>query len=309
MEDRTERLSGQIPPQRVLLATDGSDDAALASRAAADICQTTGARLHVAHAWQTLPAAHMRSFVRSGLKQMAQEKLDAEVEKLQSAGISGVEPHLLEGKPAEEVLDLAEEVDAGLIVLGSRGLGPVERLALGSVSEEIIHHATRPVLLLRGGESSWPPERVIFTDDGSDAARAAQELAAHLCGGRGAPGLARGLMVRACPKLPEFDAQEREYDARAADDELRRQEQSLMQRAEELLVEFGERPKVKLKVGDAAAEILEAASQEAPRSTLIVAGSRGLGRIGRMRLGSVSTKLLHAAPGPVLIHPTLPQRP
>ena len=304
MEGRTERLSGQIPPQRVLLATDGSEDAALAARAAADICRSTGARLHVAHAWQTLPAAHMRSFVRSGLKHIAQERLDAEVRKLQDAGISGVEPHLLEGKAAEEILDLAEEVDAGLIVLGSRGLGPVERLALGSVSEEVVHHATRPVLLLRGSDSSWPPERVIFTDDGSDASRAAQDLAANLCGKRGA----RGVMVRACPELPEFDAKERAYDARATDDELRRHEQSLLDRAEQLQSGFGEQPKVRLNVGDAAAEILRAASHESPQNTLIVAGSRGLGRIGRMRLGSVSTKLLHAALGPILIHPPLPER-
>lgn len=304
MEDRADRLSRQVSPRRVLLATDGSPDAALASRAAADICQKTGASLHVAHAWQTLPAAHMRSFVRSGLKSMARERLDAEVEKLQSAGISGIESHLLEGKAAEKVLDLAEEVDAGLLVLGSRGLGPVERLALGSVSEEVVHHATRPVLLLRGSDSAWPPERVIFTDDGSDAARAAQELAASLCGGREA----HGLIVRARPELPEFDAKERAYDARAADDELRRQEQSLLERAEELRAGFGGRPKVKLSVGDAAAEILEAAAQESPQSTLIVAGSRGLGRIGRMRLGSVSTKLLHAAHGPILIHPPLTER-
>lgn len=298
-----EQFSERVPPQRVLLATDGSVDAALASRAAADICQKIGARLHVAHAWQTLPAAHMRSFVRSGLESMAREKLDAEVRKIVDTRIS-VEAHLLEGKAAEEVLDLAEQIDAGLIVLGGRGLGPVERLALGSVSEEIIHHATRPVLLLRGGASAWPPGRVIFTDDGSGAARAAQDLAVHLCGGRGAS----GLVVRACPKLPEFDAKERAYDARAADDELRKHEQSLMDRANELQDGFGERPKVRLDVGDAAAEILQAASHESPQNTLITAGSRGLGRIGRMRLGSVSTKLLHAALGPILIHPPLPER-
>ena len=56
-------------------------------------------------------------------------------------------------------------------------------------------------------------------------------------------------------------------------------------------------------VGEAAATLLEAAEEDSPERTLLAVGSRDLGAIGRMRLGSVSTKVVHAAKGPVLVHP------
>jgi nucleotide-binding universal stress UspA family protein len=55
--------------------------------------------------------------------------------------------------------------------------------------------------------------------------------------------------------------------------------------------------------GDAVAAILEAAGEDDERRTLVAVGSRGLGMIGRARLGSVSTKILRTAAGPVLVRP------
>lgn len=287
------------PLEKVLLATDGSEDAALAAEAAAGICQKSGARLYVVHVWQTVPSAHMKTFVRSEFERLAREKLDAEVQKLQSMGISRVEPYLLEGKPADRILDLAEELDAGLIVLGSRGLGTVKRLALGSVAEGVIHHASRPVLVLRGDESSWPPARAVFADDGSQASREACEVAASLCAGHGV----EGLIVRAYPRLPEMDAEGRKSDARLVEDDMRLQERTLMERAGKLEATLGSRPKLRLATGDATSCILQAAEEENPERTLVAVGSRGLGTVGRMRLGSVSSKTLRTAQGPVLVHP------
>lgn len=171
--------------------------------------------------------------------------------------------------------------------------------ALGSVSETVIHHSRWPVLVLRGGEDSWPPERVIFGDDGSEAARAAGDLGASLCGRRGA----QALVLHAYPRLPEVDAEGRGFDPRLVDDELRRAENDLQERSRELESRLGSRPKARLVGGDAAASLMEAAEADAPERTLLAVGSRDLGAIGRMRLGSVSTKVVHAAKGPVLVHP------
>ena len=52
--------------RKVLLATDGSKDAALAARAAADVCEGTGAELHVVHVWFNVLTARLRPFMRSG---------------------------------------------------------------------------------------------------------------------------------------------------------------------------------------------------------------------------------------------------
>lgn len=286
-------------PEKVLLATDGSKDAALAARAAAYVCEEIGARLHVVHVWFNLPTARLRPFMRAELKKRGNELLGEGVKRVEDSGGHVTEAHLIEGRAADEILDLAGRIEADLVVIGSRGLGPVGRIALGSVSEAVMHHSRCPVLLLRGGEDSWPPERVIFADDGSEASRAAGDLGASLCAHHGA----RAQVLHAYPRLPEVDAEGREFNPRIVDDELRRAENSLLERSRELESLLGSRPKTRLVVGDAAACLLEAAEEEAPERTLLAVGSRGLGAIGRMRLGSVSTKVVHAAHGPVLVHP------
>jgi nucleotide-binding universal stress UspA family protein len=191
---------------------------------------------------------------------------------------------------------VAEELQTDLIVMGSRGLGPVKRVVLGSVSEGVVHHATRPVLVLRGG--GWPPERVVIGDDGSEAAEGAGELAAGIGRLLGAT----VILVRSYPKLPEVDIEGREFDARMVDDELRREERKLSERATRIQETRGVRPALRLSAGDPAARILEAAEEDAPEKTLIAVGSRGSRPRQRMRLDSVSIKILRAAEGPVLIY-------
>jgi nucleotide-binding universal stress UspA family protein len=289
-------------PEKVLLATDASKDAVLAARTAVDVCQRTGAKLHVVHAWHSAPTARLRPFMQRELKKLGNELLEEGVKGVEDSGGIVAGAHLVEGRAADEILDLAGQIGVGLIVMGSRGLGPVGRIALGSVSEAVIHHSRWPVLMLRGGENAWPPERVIFGDDGSEAARAAGDLGATLCGHHGA----RALVLHAYPRLPEMDAEGRRSNPRIVDDELRRAEKALLERSRELESLLGSRPKIRLVVGDAAASLLEAAEEDAPGRTLLAVGSRNLGAIRRMRLGSVSTKVVHAAKGPVLVH--LPPR-
>jgi nucleotide-binding universal stress UspA family protein len=55
----------------------------------------------------------------------------------------------LMGTPAAEVVDLAEELGVGLIVVGSRGLGGIRRALIGSVSDSMVRHAHCPVLVVR----------------------------------------------------------------------------------------------------------------------------------------------------------------
>ena len=63
-------------PEKVLLATDGSKDAALAARTAVDVCQGTDAELHVVHAWHSVPTARFRPFMRAELKKLGKELLE-----------------------------------------------------------------------------------------------------------------------------------------------------------------------------------------------------------------------------------------
>ncbi len=132
-------------PTKILPAVDGSEDAALATRAAADIHARTGAVLHLVHAWQGSPLwpglPRSACFERAveeytGLhEQEAQQLMGQQAHKVEEAGADVAGTHLREGRPAEEICDLAEELGGGLVVLGSRGLGLVKRLVVGSVSE------------------------------------------------------------------------------------------------------------------------------------------------------------------------------
>lgn len=288
-----------ILPTRILLATDGSEEATLAARVAADLSKATGAELHLVHAWQVGAGPRLEAYLRGQAERDARALLERQVEETETLGASVAGSHLREGRPVEEILELSEEIGGGLIVMGGRGLGPVGRLVSGSVCYGVVHHARDPVLVVRGGEEAWPPERVIIGDDGSAVARQAGELAALIGGLFGA----RGVIVHAYFETLEIDAKVRAFDPRAADDALRRAEMALQRRAHELEEVLGSHPRPEIAVGDAAYVLLEEAREGSERRTLIAVGSRGLGPVGRMRLGSTSTKILRAARGSVLVFP------
>ena len=293
-------------PAKILLATDGSEDAALAARAAADLSERAGSELHIVHVLPRFPryaypgvTPQIYSRVLDETLREARDLLEEQVRGVGARGARVAETHIRRGPTADEILDLAEDLGADLIVVGSRGLGPVRGLVLGSVSGGIVHGATCPVLVLRGGENAWPPNRIVVGDDGSEEAQGAGVLAARI----GKPLDAGVLLLRAYPRLPETDAEGREFDARRVDDELRREERTLESRAKEIGDASGAlRPRVGITVGEPATALLEAAGKDA-EGTLLAVGSRGLDLTRRLRLGSVSTKVLHAAQGPVLVYP------
>ena len=163
---------------------------------------------------------------------------------------------------------------------------------LGSVADGVVRGAACPVLVLRGGEAAWPPARVVIGDDGSPDALRAAELALRLARLLGAA----ALLVRVVPSPPQ--AQATGGDAEA----LRGAESLLAERATELAARTGGRAETRVVAGDAAAGLL-AAAEAGGEPALLAVGSRGLGLLDRLRLGSVSTKLLHTARGPVLVAP------
>ena len=129
-----------IFPTKILLATDGSQDAELAATTAADLAKSTNSELHIVHV---------------GFEQKrdeAQEELDKEVDLIRESGAKEIPAHLEFGRPDTAIIDLAEELGAGLIVMGSRGLGGVRRALLGSISDSVVRHAHCPVMVVRKEE-------------------------------------------------------------------------------------------------------------------------------------------------------------
>lgn len=293
----------EFPPGRILLATDGSEDANLAAKAAVDLSNRAGSELHVVHAWRPIPHYAYPSLTpqryHPPYEEGARKILTEQVREIEEAGGTIIEAHLVMGRPAEAILDLAEGLGAGLIVVGSRGLGRVRRLLVGSVSEGVVHHAHCPVLVVRGGDGSWPPNRVIVGDDGSDDARKAGDLAAQIAGLFGA----EVVLVRAYEKPPEPVGGWSGEDRRELDEALFREERALEGRAQELEAVAGSRPGSRLVETEPTLAMLLVAEEGQEASTLLAVGSRGLGMAGRTALGSVSTKVLRVARGPVLVCP------
>ena len=146
-----------IFPTKILLATDASEEAAVAARTATDIADKTDSELHVvlvglsaAYVGMGPPEiADIPAPRQQELNEEAQRLLDAQVEQIKADGGTVAQAHLRIGRPDEQIVDSAEEIGAGLIVMGSRGLGGIRRLLMGSVSDSVVRHAHCPVLIVR----------------------------------------------------------------------------------------------------------------------------------------------------------------
>ena len=156
-----------IFPTKILLATDGSREASLAARTAAELAEKTTSELHLVHVFGITPwypvypetttpewvAQEQNPMLKDDLQrtseQRAREILDTEVEKARSAGATVAQAYLREGGVAAEIVTLAEEIGAGVIVMGSRGHGGIRRALMGSVSESVVRHAHCPVFVVR----------------------------------------------------------------------------------------------------------------------------------------------------------------
>jgi nucleotide-binding universal stress UspA family protein len=275
-------------PQKVLLATDGLENTALAARAAVDLAKGGGAELHVVHVWHTIPSPHYDRLIRSGLRDAGRETLDEQVRWIEEEGVAVAGSYLREGRPVEEIVGQAEEIGAGLLVVGSRGMGRLGRLVMGSVSTGLAHRSSCPVLIVREGEEEWPPERVLVGYGSFEDTERAGLLGAGL-------GRALGARVELVGVVEGEDAVAREAG-------LREMERALAARADEIEGVVWLRPRVRPLVGDVPRVILDVLAEE-EKPALLSFGSRVLGRAGRVMVGGVLDRVLGETGGPVLVTP------
>jgi nucleotide-binding universal stress UspA family protein len=143
-----------IFPTTILLATDGSKEAELAASTAADLAERTDSELHIIHVGEAPlvyhPERHGGYHINyEKAESQARELLEAQVEKIKETGVTVTQAHLKMGKADEEIVELAESMGVGLIVMGTRGQGRIRRALMGSVSESVVRHAHCPVTIVR----------------------------------------------------------------------------------------------------------------------------------------------------------------
>src|SRR5215218_1799440 len=145
-----------IFPTRILLATDGSEEAELAALRAVDLAQRTDSELHVVHVGvvPTLLVSYPGTLGYEGklyeqIQEESRELLRRESWRVKAAGGTVAGAHLRMGKVDLEIVALAKELGVDLIVMGCRGHGGIRRAIEGSVSDGVIRHARCPVLVVR----------------------------------------------------------------------------------------------------------------------------------------------------------------
>jgi nucleotide-binding universal stress UspA family protein len=143
---------------RIVVGTDGSDTAGEAVRQATELARLSGAQLDIVSAFSPVPNQKIRQEAREAPGDVQYEIspredvnliLDGATGDAKKAGVEGVQTHAREGDPADAILDVAEEINADLIVVGNKGMTGARRFLLGSVPNKVSHHAPCSVIIVR----------------------------------------------------------------------------------------------------------------------------------------------------------------
>ena len=142
---------------RIVVGTDGSDTAAEAVRQAVDLAKLAGAQLSIVSAYAPVTKRRLEEEREEAPRDVQYEigpredvnlVLDGAAAVARKEGIE-VQTHPVEGDPAEGILNVAEETNADLIVVGNKGMTGARRFLLGSVPNNISHHAPCSVIIIR----------------------------------------------------------------------------------------------------------------------------------------------------------------
>ena len=141
----------------IVVGTDGSSTAAEAVRQATELASSLGAKVYLVSAYEPVPEGRLRDErqqVPEDLQWMVNPREDVEdtlkagASSLEDQGVD-VETLAREGDPADAILDVAEEKNADLIVVGNKGMTGAKRFLLGSVPNKVSHHAPCSVMIIR----------------------------------------------------------------------------------------------------------------------------------------------------------------
>ena len=141
----------------IVVGTDGSDTASQAVRQAVELAAAVGAKVELVSAYEPVSDQRLRQERRDTPEDLQwainpREDVDATLgSAAEVAREAGVEVNLYprQGDPADAILDVAEEREADLIIVGNKGMTGAKRFLLGSVPNKVSHHAPCSVLIVR----------------------------------------------------------------------------------------------------------------------------------------------------------------
>jgi len=262
---------------------------------AADLARRTGASLHVVSAEPAFAAFGGFGWAAPyDASQPIRERLELWTARALDAGavkdIAVKKAHVRLGSPHLELGDVARDVEADLIVVGSRPHSGLDRFLVGSTADRLLRTSPVPVLLARAESCG---QRLVAAADDSEFGRHAVATACRFANDTG------GSVRCVHAAVPPTDWPDARYEPDA-----------FVMRMENLLEDFvtetadalpRERLSWVVRLGEAVPEILGEAEKE--KADLIVVGTHGRNFVGRAILGSVSMRVQREAPVSVLVVP------
>lgn len=283
---------------RVVVGLDGSTAATAALRWAVTVGEQAGWPVRALWAW-TYPATAILPVGPSQLPSPEEvERTLGEQGRTLLAETLGERARIVTLQvargPAAAVLLRTVQDGARMVVVGSRGLGGFEGVLLGSVSRHVAEHATCPVTVVHGGLPDVPDrlERIVVGVDGSEGAQRALRFAGDVAVKTGAD-----LLVASAAS--PGDLVQREHDLPHVDLEVQRE---LLWSWTAPVREAGIEHDIVALEGDARIVLPDLAAERS--ADLLIVGSRGLGPVGKLLLGSVAASLIRYADMPVTIVPS-----
>lgn len=293
---------------RILLALDGSPSsfhardlvASLPWPAGTELTLLTVVQMPVMWFPETAMAAGWLADAEAGLRAQAAAALADLAEPLAGRGWT-IERRVSVGRAANVIIATADEVNADLIAIGSRGHGRMESMLLGSVSAEVADVARQSVLVARAGGVL----RLLVATDGSDGANVIPDVLARWGSLQAVPA---DVLSVAPIGSPTYELLVSLYTL--GDEPVARQREELLAHyrgyADAMarrLEGAGIRAVAEVRGGDPAREIVRAARERG--ADLIVTGSRSLHGLDRLLLGSVARNvLLHAHASVLVVRPS-----
>lgn len=286
----------------VVVAVDGSAASNNAVRWAANTAIKRGVDLRLASSYTMPQFLYAEGMVPP--QELFDDLQDETMQKIEAARAIAVEVApdirightIVEGSPIDMLLEMSKSVT--MIVLGSRGLGGLSGMVLGSVSAAVVSHADCPVVVVREDNPVTETTKygpIVVGVDGSDVSKKATEYAF-------AEADARGAELIAVHTWMDMQVQASLAGLAAAQQQWDEVEQEQLEMMTDQLTPLREQyPDVQVKKVIARDRPVRALSEQAEGAQLLVVGSHGRGGFKGMVLGSTSRALLQSAPCPMMV--------
>jgi len=270
----------------ILVGIDGSTDATIAAAWALTIARRTNSAVKAAAVWTERPRPSVPG-IDDRVSEIHTRTVDVAQRSLLDAGLDGVEVIAMRGPVAEALLDTADALGASMLVVGTRGLGPLSGLLLGSISRRLLFTAHRPLVVVPR-ESTLSPSalsRVLVGVDCSTVAERVLSWSATFCASLGVPATIVRCADPGCEKPPGH--------VERIDDWVRAEAEEALASFRDLGVEYG----VVVAHCDPRVALLETAEDD--EADLIVIGRQGEGQFRGM--GGTASYLVRHSPIPLAV--------